>query len=40
MNLKAFQEVPDAIKKVNKRIVAGANVLCRLKVEDEVSQDQ
>jgi hypothetical protein len=34
MNLEAFQEVPDAVKEVNKRIVAGANVLGRLIVED------
>jgi hypothetical protein len=34
MNLEAFQEVPDAVKEVNERIVAGANVLGRLRVED------
>ena len=34
MNLEAFQEVPNAVKEVNKRIVAGANVLGRLIVED------
>jgi hypothetical protein len=33
MNLEAFQEVPDAVKEVNKRIVTGADALGRLKVE-------
>jgi hypothetical protein len=33
MNLEAFQEVPDAVKEVNKRIVAGADAPGRLMVE-------
>jgi hypothetical protein len=33
MNLEAFQEVPDAVKEVNKRIVTGANALGRLIVQ-------
>jgi hypothetical protein len=34
MNHEAFQDVPDAVEQVDKRIVAGANVLGRLIVED------
>ena len=34
MDLEALQEAPDAVKEVNERIVAGANVLGRLRVED------
>ena len=34
MYLEAFQEVPDAVKEVNERIIAGANILGRLRVED------
>jgi hypothetical protein len=33
MNLEAFQEVSNAVKEVNKRIVTGADALGRLKVE-------
>jgi hypothetical protein len=33
MNLEAFQEVPDTVKEVNKRIVTGADALGRLIVE-------
>lgn len=34
MDLEALQEAPDAIKKVNERIVAGTDVLGRLRAED------
>jgi len=33
VNLEAFQEVPDAVKEVNKRVVTGADALGRL-IED------
>jgi hypothetical protein len=39
MNLEAFQEVPDAVKEVNERIVAGANVLGRHKEETNTAED-
>jgi len=38
MVLEAFQEVPDAGKEVNKRIVTGADALGRLIVESYVSR--
>lgn len=34
MNYEAFQDVPDAVEQVDKHVVAGANVLGRLIVED------
>ncbi|SRR6266851_5967264 len=32
MNLEAFEEVPNAVEEVNKRVVTGANILGRLVV--------
>ena len=32
MNLEAFEEVPNAVEEVNKRVITGANILGRLVV--------